>query len=134
MKKRIYKKVENGIEYLIFEAPDYSYFNKYYRYFSDIGDPHFVVENNISVLPKKYKNNITHIIFIIHQGRIETYYYHKNLEHNLYGPAYTRVINNKIIISEYYICGEKYKHIEWLLKIRKYKLLNLASLSTSQNL
>ena len=74
--RKMYKSVENDIEYLVFESDDYFYINQY---------------KNKNVLPDGYKD-MKYTKYITHDagGRTDIQYYYYNLMHNLYGPSFTR--------------------------------------------
>lgn len=121
MKKCIYEKVENGIEYLVFQANNYSYMNKYRD------------KNKMPWRYRKYKNT-KYLIYSYYT--LEEYYFYDNLNHNLYDFAHRRYYYDEFndkwfpIINEYYIYGEKYKFEDWnnlrnrILRIKKIDNLN----------
>lgn len=124
MKKCIYKKVENGIEYLVFQSNDYSYMNKYRD------------KNKMPWRYRKYKNVQYHIFSY---NMLNVTYYYDSLEHNLYDYANSRYYYDDIseawtpIVREYYIYGTRYKYEDWnklrnkILRIKKLNYLSKIS-------
>lgn len=107
MKKR-YNKIENGIEYLVLE---------------DIG---------YSDLLKCQQGNIKdndYIKIIIKDGRDETFYFYKNIMHNLYGASWSRLMCK----DQYWLYGIQYNIDNWhKIKnniIRKQKLTQIKKVS-----
>lgn len=105
---KIYKQVENNIEYEVFESDNYHFLNKaktknipYSKYIINFADGHLV----------------------------EVLYLKNNFNHNFYGPAFTRHLDTTLISSSYYIYDIKYSFENWKklnIKLsRKEKLNNL---------
>lgn len=107
MKKK-YRKIENNINYLVIESNNYFYLRE-------------CEKGNIKDFD--YKK------IIIADGRNETFYFYKHMMHNLYGPAWSRLMCK----DEYWIFGVKFDYDKWyIIKnyiLRKEKLLKLKKLS-----
>lgn len=101
--RKIYKSVENDIEYLVLESTDYYYINNYL---------------NKNILPDGYEDmKYTKYITYDAGGRTDIQYYYHNLMHNLYGPSFTRshTINNTTFLSGigHYIYNKYYSKENW---------------------
>ena len=124
MKQKIYRKTENNIDYLVFEANDYAYLNKY----------------RTEPIPIKYgKSDYTKFIIHLPPPMTETFYFLHMLEHNLYGPSFitkfSKVISPSLrAIMHHHIFGKEYDISGWLTEskkiIRREKLQNLKFIYT----
>ena len=109
-KKKEYKAIENGIEYLVVESYGYYYLNKYHS------------ERNYDE---------TYIKFIINFDKMkEEIYLMNNMDHNIYGPSFIRYLGNNLIAQSYALYGKHFNNYEdWLKEntklSRKLKLKQL---------
>lgn len=102
--RKMYKSVENDIEYLVFESTDHFYRTEHYH----------------KGIPPKGYEDMKYTKYIVHDigDRTDTNYYYRNLHHNLYGHAFTRSFTtNNITITPgegYYIYNKMYKKEDWI--------------------
>ena|ERR1035437_4977869 len=119
--KKIYKEIENGINYLVIEDNDYSiYIN-------------IIINHFWYKISKKYQKN-KDIKFIISDksSGIIVYYFHNGKEHNIYKASYSiRDISTSWHYNRWFIYGEEYTNmVEWekkrnvILRAKKIQTLN----------
>jgi len=114
--KKIYKSIENNINYLVIEDSDYNSWNN------------IIGKDFWYKIPKKYKKS-KDIKFIINNryDKIITYY-HNRKEHNIYGAScITRTDSTGWYYNSYFIYGKEYFNIDNWIKtsnsiIRKNKI------------
>lgn len=96
--KKIYKSVENNIEYLVLESDDYYYITNYINKYKPI-------EGYEDMKYIKHIKTDT-------DGRIDTNYYYNFLNHNLYSASFTRYYSFNLGCTY----GKGYSKEDWIKK------------------
>lgn len=119
--KKIYKEIENGINYLVIEDKDYNSWNN-------------IIKNNFWYkIPKKYQKH-KDIKFLVDNDTsgIVVCYYHNRKEHNIYKASYSvRDRSTGWYYNRWFIYGKEYTNMnEWekkknsILRNKKIQALN----------
>lgn len=109
MKKKEYKIIENGIEYLVVETNNYYHLNVYLhdKNYSETYIK-FIIDLR-STIPKR---SSVPSWSVVGGEMIEVYYYKNGLEHNIYGPSFARYVQSNLVVRSYSLYGKTFKNEE----------------------